>query len=95
MVLRFGFGSPIAMATLNFDRVSLLGDLNQEKMLDVQRAYGNRVRMTFDQPNCRFILESRSPDLTVQDVIRRFELTPLRQFFQSASRRCREATVLN
>ena len=82
--LRFGFGSPIAVATLNFDRISLYAELNQNKILDVQRAYGKDIRITFDQPNDRFVLESRSPDLTVQHIVQKFELTPLRQYFQAA-----------
>ena len=82
--LRFGFGSPIAMATLNFNRISLFADSNQDKMLDVQRAYGKDIRITFDQPNNRFILESRSPDLSVQDIVQKFGLAPLRPYFQAA-----------
>ncbi len=52
--LRFGFGSPVLQATINFDAVTLFADHNQEKMRDVQRHYGNKVRVRFDQPNCVF-----------------------------------------
>ncbi|MBI4026605.1 MAG: carbon-nitrogen hydrolase family protein [Verrucomicrobia bacterium] len=79
--LRFGFGAPVYTATLNFDRVTLYGDLNQQKMDAVQRTYGGQVRIRFDQQNCLFFLESRSMELTVQDVMKRFELVPARDYF--------------
>ena len=57
-------------ATINFDAVTLFADHNQEKMRDVQRHYGSQVRIRFNQPNCIFTLESRSPDLSVQEVMK-------------------------
>lgn len=83
--LRFGFGSPVVMATINFDRVVLFADLNQSKMNDIQQAYGNRVRITFDQHNVSFILESRSLDLTVHEIVKRFALVPKRCYFKEAA----------
>ncbi len=79
--LRFGFGSPVLTATINFDAVTLFADHNQEKMRDVERHYGRDVRIRFNQPNCLFTLESRSADLSVDEVMR-----------NSAS--CRDATTL-
>jgi hypothetical protein len=79
--LRFGFGSPILQATINFDAVTLFADHNQEKMRDVQRHYGSRVRIRFNQPNCLFTLESRSADLSVDDVMRQFGLISRRDYF--------------
>ena len=61
-------------ATINFDAVTLFADFNQEKMRDVERHYGNAVRIRFNQPNCQFTLESRSPDLSVKEVMRQFGL---------------------
>lgn len=79
--LRFGFGSPVTQATINFDAVTLFADHNQEKMRDVQRHYGSQVRIRFHQPNCLFTLESRSPDLSVQDVMKQFGLVSRREYF--------------
>jgi predicted amidohydrolase len=78
--LRFGYGSAVVLSTINFDRVQLHADYNQEKMLAVQQHYGPRVRIRFDQPNCLFILESRSSDLTVREVMQRFDLISRRQY---------------
>jgi hypothetical protein len=79
--LRFGFGSPVLQATINFDAVTLFADYNQEKMRDVQRHYGQKVRIRFNQPNCLFTLESRSADLSVDEVIQQFGLISRRDYF--------------
>lgn len=87
--LRFGFGAPVYVATINFDRVALYADHNQQRMVDVQRAYGKKVRVTFQQQNCMFYLESRDPELTVQEVMQRFELIPQRQHLDESEELCR------
>lgn len=79
--LSMGFGSPVIQATINFDAVTLFADLNQDKMRDVQLHYGRRVRIRFDQPNCLFTLESRSPDLSIAEVMRQFGLLSRRDYF--------------
>ncbi len=78
--LRQGFGSPIVQATINFDSVALFADVNQEKMLDIQRRYGSKVCVRFDQPSCVFLLESRSHDVTVAELMREFELVSRRDY---------------
>lgn len=79
--LRAGFSMPLQQATINFDAVSLFADLNQEKIHDVQRHYGNKVRIRFDQPNCLFVLESRSDDLSIDEIMRQFGLISRRDYF--------------
>jgi len=79
--LRFNFGSPLLTATINFDAVTLFADFNQAKMRDVERHYGNAVRIRFNQPNCLFTLESRSADLRVEEVMREFGLISRRDYF--------------
>lgn len=79
--LRAGFGSPVFPATINFDAVTLFADVNQEKMRDVARHYGRDVRIRFNQPNCQFMLESRSADLSVAEVMRQFGLISRRDYF--------------
>ncbi len=78
--LRAGFGVPIVRATLNFDSISLFADGNQEKIRDIQGRYGSKVRVRFDQPSCVFLLESRSPDLSVAELIREFDLISRRDY---------------
>jgi predicted amidohydrolase len=84
--LRFGFGSPVVMATINFDRVALCADINQERIVDVERKYGAKVRILFDQQNGLFHMESRSPDFTVSDVMKEFELIPCRKYLSDSER---------
>lgn len=79
--LRFGFGSPVFQATINFDAVTLFADFNQDKMRDVQRHYGDQVRIRFSQPNALFMLESRSEDLSVAEVMKQFGLVSRRDHF--------------
>ena len=79
--LRSGYGTPLQQATINFDAVSLFADFNQEKLRDVQRHYGDKVRIRFDQPNCLFMLESRSADLCVDEVMQQFGLVSRRDYF--------------
>lgn len=78
--LRAGFGSPVLLATINFDAVTLFADFNQDKMSEVARRYGRDVRIRFDQPNCIFTLESRSSDLCVSDVMQQFGLVSRRDY---------------
>jgi predicted amidohydrolase len=84
--LRAGFGTPIQQASINFDAVSLFADENQAKIQDVQRHYGPKVSIRFDQPNCIFLLESRSADLTVAEIMREFGLVSRRDYFARHAR---------
>lgn len=79
--LRAGSGIPLQQATINFDAVSLFADFNQDKIQDVQRHYGKKVRVRFDQSNCLFLVESRSIDLSIKEVIREFGLVSRRDYF--------------
>jgi hypothetical protein len=92
--LRAGFGSPVQMATINFDAVTLFLDHNQAKMRDVERHYGARVRVRFDQHNCIFTLESRCADLSVHEVMRQFGLVSRRDYFANYHPRLQERAAL-
>jgi predicted amidohydrolase len=80
--LRAGFSSPVQSATLNFNAVTLFADFNQEKMPEIQNRYGSKVRIRFDQPNCTFLLESRSPDVSVAELMQEFGLISRREYFR-------------
>ncbi len=81
--LRYGFGSPVQMATINFDAVTLFADHNQTRMRDVERHYGGKVGIRFNQHNCIYTLESRCEELSVQDVMQQFGLVSRRDYFAS------------
>lgn len=79
--LRAGLAAPLQQATINFDAVSLFADFNAEKIQALQRRYGLKVRIRFDQPNCLFFVESRSVDLSVGEIMREFGLMSRRDYF--------------
>ncbi len=81
--LRFGFGAPVYTATLNFDRVTLHADYNQDKIVALQEKYGSRVHVEFDQQNCLFFLASNSPDFTTRNVLKEFGMQTAQEYFAS------------
>jgi predicted amidohydrolase len=90
--LSSGFGSPLLLATMNFDAVTLFADLNQEKMREVQRHYGRDVRIRFDQSNCVFTLESRSVSVSVSEMMRQFGLISRRDYFAQNNPQARSSS---
>ena len=88
--LRFGFGSPVVTARINFDRALFHADGNQQKMVTIQRDLGQRVAITFDQPNCTFAVESRCPELNIQQIITRYELVERKTYLRNARQACLE-----
>jgi len=85
---RFGFGAPVALGTVNLDAVSLFGDTNQQKIVDIQSHYGDKVRVRFDQRDCLFLLESCCSDTTVDEIVQQFGLVPYQQYFADCMARC-------
>ena len=79
--LRAGLGATLQQATINFNAVSLFADFNGEKIEAVQRHYGPKVRVRFDQSNCLFFVESRSVDLSIGEIMREFGLVSRRDYF--------------
>jgi len=83
--LRFGFGAPVVLATLNFERAVFYGNHNQEKIVPLQQAYGAAVSVTFNQENTFFVIESRSSELTINEVIQRFGLIRQQEYFRNCA----------
>jgi predicted amidohydrolase len=82
--LRFGFGSPVVLAQLNFERAVFYAHHNQEKIVAIQEAYGSAVSVSFNQENCLFVIASQSNDLKINDIIQRFDLIRQRDFFRDS-----------
>jgi hypothetical protein len=72
--LRFGFGAPVYCADINFDRECFFANDNQLKIVDLERHYGDEIRIEYDQDNCNYYIESLSPDFQMSDVKEKFEL---------------------
>lgn len=83
--LRFGFGVPVYTASLNFDRLTLYGAKNQDKMTDLVEKYGKRVRVVYDQGNCLWFLESRDPALNESDLQQEYGLITASEYFTAYS----------
>jgi predicted amidohydrolase len=77
----FGYGQPLVTAAINFNRVVLFADRNQAKINDVLAKHKARVRVTFDQSNSIFVLESRDEKLDVDEIVREFGLISRRDYF--------------
>lgn len=92
--LRFGFGAPVYTATLNFDRLALYGARNQEQMTALAEKYGKRLRITFDQGNCLWFLESCDPDLSEKDLLREYDLITARDYFINYAKQLRESKAM-
>jgi len=88
--LRFGFGAPVYTATLNFDRVSLYGNGNQEQMVAILQKYGSRVKVTYDQGNCLWFLESRDPDLAESEILQEFRVVTAGDYFARCAQLIKE-----
>ena len=61
-------------------------------MAEIQRKYGGRVRVTFDQGNCLWFLESRDQNLPEQEILREFGLVTATEYFAGCARKIRERT---
>ncbi len=83
--LRFGFGVPVYTATLNFSRVALFANENQQKIEAISRQYGDRIRVVFDQENCLFFLDTLDPSLAEEEIVREFELITARDYFAACA----------
>jgi beta-ureidopropionase len=85
-----GLVPPIATAVINMDREFFHLDTNQNRFPDIIRKYGPGVEIVIDYPEAHFTLASNMADVTVEDLIREFELEPWRDYLNRA-RRVREA----
>jgi predicted amidohydrolase len=62
-------------------------DFHVSKMRDIQKKYGSRVEVTWYHDEDLVTLASLDPVLTVQDLIREYELTPHRDYILRAQRK--------
>ena len=71
-------------------------DLHVGKMRGILSKYGDRVRVTWYHDDDLVSLASLDPDLTVEDLIEEYELTPHRDYIrraQQAQDACRPAST--
>lgn len=76
---------------LNLDRKILHLDYNSTKFDDIRRKYGAGVKTDVCRPEAIFALESCMPDVTVDDIVKEFELEYLSDYFIRANKVREEA----
>jgi hypothetical protein len=59
-------------------------DTNQNKFPDILRKYGPGVEIVIDYPEAHFTLASNMDDVTVEDLIKEFELEPWLDYLDRA-----------
>jgi hypothetical protein len=69
-----------AGAAIPLDKRLFDVDFNAEKMQDIQQKYRSRVEVTWYHDSDWFTLASLDPDLTVEDLITEYGLTPLDEY---------------
>jgi predicted amidohydrolase len=69
-----------AGAAIPLDKRLFDVDFNAEKMQDIQQKYRSRVEVTWYHDSDWFTLASLDPDLTVEDLITEYGLTPLGEY---------------
>ena len=72
---------PYATASVNLDCCALYLGLNAGKLQQARRKYGRRVRVS--DPGClgAVLLSSETEEFTAMDVVREFEMEPVRGYF--------------
>jgi predicted amidohydrolase len=81
--LRFGFGSPVYCADINFDRECFLSSGNQSKIVEIEKFYGARIKVEFNQQDCEFYVESLDHELSISDIKKEFDLIPHAKYMKS------------
>ena len=78
-------------ATLALDKRLFEIDFHIPKAREIEQKYGERIHIEWLHEDDGFTLESRDPDLSVQDVIDEFGLIPLREYLARCESRIEEA----
>jgi beta-ureidopropionase len=75
-----GMYKPWAEAVLHLDKRIFEIDYQLDKIHALERKYAGKARVNWYHDDDAFTLESLDPERSVADLIREFELTPLREY---------------
>src|SRR5919201_4289362 len=84
--VRGGRLPPWAVADVNLDREVFHLDYNQDRFPAIRAKYGPDVDIEVHQPEAFFLLASRKPGLSVEDVAKTFKLETLRDYLARSAR---------
>ena len=75
-----------AFAYLNLEKIFCEIDFHVKKVRDIRKKYGRKVKVVYMHDNDWVTIESRSPDLKIQDIIDEFELTSHPDYIKRAEK---------
>lgn len=84
--VRGGRLSPWAVADINVERELFHLDFNQNKFAAMRKKYGADIKLEIRQPEAYFLLSSERDGLTIDQLIKEFELEPLRDYLARSAR---------
>lgn len=85
-----GSYSPWVEASLPLGKQLFEIDYHVKKMRDIEMKYGPKVEVQWFHEMDWVTLASLDPDLTVEDIIKEFELTPYQQYIERAGKNIEE-----
>ena len=74
----------VAVARINLDSRLLHTDFNRARWDDMLEKYGTGVSLKFHTREAKFVLSSEMPDVTVDDLVREFDLETIDHYFARA-----------
>lgn len=84
--VRAGLLPPIFSAVINMDRMLFHLDYNQDKFRDMLAKYGAGIEIENHYPEAHFTLASLMEDVTVEDLVKEYELEPWTAYLDRARR---------
>ena len=82
---------PVMTREINLDYEILHIDANGQRWEDIRRKYGRHVDLDIYGPEGIFMMASRHPEVTVDDIIEEFGLERRKDYFERSIRRREEA----
>lgn len=82
--VRAGLLPPIFSAVINMDRMLFHLDYNQDKFRDMLAKYGAGIEIENHYPEAHFTLASLMEDVTVEDLVKEYDLEPWTAYLNRA-----------
>jgi len=73
-----------AFASLNLEKILCEIDFHMKKVNDIRKKYGRKVFVKYFQDEDWFTIESRSPDLTIKQIVDEYELVTHADYIKRA-----------
>jgi len=77
---------PVISAELNLDRKRFEEDFNIKKVPAIWKKYGRKVEINLFRPEGALVIASNSEDVSLDDIIKEFQLEPFIQYIDRSER---------